>query len=361
MAETKTQAPPECFARLEKVFPMGCDGLRQTPAECLDCDIKTECLRAAVTGEQGLAVQEERLKRAYQAGSVGFLERWAQQKALERCRKKGAGWLGFWSRLRPPARPGRPEAGEASTVNMKNKSRIGRTVVIMVVAIFLASCLVVFGLLNSSLWDKLMGYYDLMSDREWVRATIKSAGWSAALVFIGLQIGQVLLAPIPGEVTGFLGGYMFGVLSGFLLSTIGLIIGSMINFWIGRILGERVVRRLVRCETYEKYNEMVQFKGILFIFIFFLVPGFPKDYLCMFLGLTTLPARVFFVITTAGRLPGTLALSLQGASIFERDYMFFVIVTLLCALFALVAYLVRDPLYRWMARHSKKRTCEPSL
>lgn len=243
---------------------------------------------------------------------------------------------------------------------MEDTSGFGRTILIMVVVIFLASCLVVFGLLNSGIWDKLLSYYDLMSDRDWVRAAVKSSGWAASLVLIGLQVGQVLFAPIPGELTGFLGGYMFGALNGFLLSTIGLTIGSMLNFWIGRFLGERVVRRLVRCETYEKYNEMVQFKGILFIFIFFLVPGFPKDYLCMFLGLTTLPARVFFVVSTVGRMPGTLALSLQGASIFERDYMFFVMVTVLCVLFALVAYLARDPLYRWMARLRKKNTCEPS-
>ena len=244
---------------------------------------------------------------------------------------------------------------------MENKSKLGRTVIIVVVAIFLASCLLVFGLLESSLWDKFLAYYDRMSDREWMRETVKSAGWAAALVLIGLQIGQVMFAPIPGELTGFLGGYMFGALNGFLLSTVGLTIGSMINFGIGHFLGERVVRRLVRCETYEKYNEMVQYKGILYIFIFFLVPGFPKDYLCMFLGLTSLPARVFFVVSTVGRLPGTLALSLQGASIFDKNYMFFIIITVLCLIFALVAFLAREPLYRWMSRLSKKKTCAPSL
>jgi uncharacterized membrane protein YdjX (TVP38/TMEM64 family) len=102
---------------------------------------------------------------------------------------------------------------------------------------------------------------------------------------------------------------------------------------------------------------MVQYKGILVIFIFFLIPGFPKDYLCMFLGLTTLPARVFFVLSTVGRMPGTLALSLQGASIFEKDYLFFVMVTALSLLFALVCYLARDPLYRWISRYSKKKAC----
>jgi uncharacterized membrane protein YdjX (TVP38/TMEM64 family) len=81
----------------------------------------------------------------------------------------------------------------------------------------------------------------------------------------------------------------------------------------------------------------------------------------MFLGLTSLPARVFFVISTVGRLPGTLALSLQGASIFDKNYVFFIVVTALCLVFALAAYLAREPLYRWMSRVSKKKNCEPSL
>ena len=235
---------------------------------------------------------------------------------------------------------------------------MGRTFITLVVVIFLASCLVVFVFFNSSLWDQLLRYYDLMTDREWLRQTVNSMGWAAPLVFMSLQIGQVLFAPIPGELTGFLGGYVFGALNGFLLSTLGLAMGSMINFAIGHFLGEPMVRKLVRCETYDKYNQMVQYKGILVIFIFFLIPGFPKDYLCMFLGLTTLPARVFFVLSTVGRLPGTLALSLQGASIFEKDYLFFVVVTALSLLFALVCYLARDPLYRWISRHSKNKACD---
>jgi hypothetical protein len=83
MADLNSQTPPECFARLETVFPLG-------------CAVKTECLRAAIQGQQGLAVHEERLARAYQAGQVGFLKRWVRQKGLERQKEK----TGRWSRLR---------------------------------------------------------------------------------------------------------------------------------------------------------------------------------------------------------------------------------------------------------------------
>jgi hypothetical protein len=96
MADLDPKMPPRCFAAIDTVFPMGPDGLRQTPPECLACGRKTECLRAALAREQGLVVHEERLARAYEAGAVGFVERWAQQKNLER-RRQGRT---FWQRIR---------------------------------------------------------------------------------------------------------------------------------------------------------------------------------------------------------------------------------------------------------------------
>jgi len=150
---------------------------------------------------------------------------------------------------------------------MTDKSRFKRLVLIVVGGVFLASCLIFLLLLNSSIWTKLLGYYDLFCDRQWLRHVVKSSGWAAPFIFVGLQAGQVVFAPVPGDVTGFLGGYMFGAWSGFFLSTIGLTLGSMLNFLIGHFLGERVVRRMVSCETYEKYDEMVQYKEILVIII----------------------------------------------------------------------------------------------
>ena len=65
------------------------------------------------------------------------------------------------------------------------------------------------------------------------------------MVFMGIQILQVIFAPVPGEATGFIGGYLFGVLEGFLYSSLALAIGSWINFSIGRFLGVRYVRKMI--------------------------------------------------------------------------------------------------------------------
>ncbi|MFC1858102.1 hypothetical protein ACFL9U_08730 [Thermodesulfobacteriota bacterium] len=76
------QKYPDCFGNLDTVFPLGENDLRSTPARCLACFCKTDCLRTAMAGEKGLEVQEEILDRAYSSGILGFVERWSQKKAI---------------------------------------------------------------------------------------------------------------------------------------------------------------------------------------------------------------------------------------------------------------------------------------
>jgi len=193
-------------------------------------------------------------------------------------------------------------------------------------------------------------WYGLVTDREWIRAAVESFGWAAPLVFIGIQIAQVIAAPVPGEATGFIGGYLFGILPGFIYSTIGLAIGSLINFGIGRMLGERFVRRLVAQERFRRIDRLVNRQGLIALFIMFLIPGFPKDYLSLALGLSTLPVKLFALMTCVGRMPGTLMLSLQGAALYDRSYGLLAVVAGASLVLILLAYRYREALYRWVEK-----------
>lgn len=75
---------PHCYAILDKVFPMGENGLRQTPERCMVCLYKVECLRTAMGKSDGFKVKEEMIDRAYSSGIIGFFERWSQKKDLQR-------------------------------------------------------------------------------------------------------------------------------------------------------------------------------------------------------------------------------------------------------------------------------------
>jgi uncharacterized membrane protein YdjX (TVP38/TMEM64 family) len=200
------------------------------------------------------------------------------------------------------------------------------------------------------LWAWLSPYYEFASDKKRVKAAIKAAGPLGPLVFIAIQSLQVIFAPIPGEATGFLGGFLFGAPLGWLYSTLGLTLGSAAAFLLGRWLEKRFVARMVSPQTMQRFDFLMERQGALVAFILFLIPGFPKDYLCFILGLSPMDFRVFLVICTIGRIPGTLMLSLQGAQVYKGNYWNTLILLGLCLLLAGLAYVYREKLYVWIRR-----------
>jgi len=204
------------------------------------------------------------------------------------------------------------------------------------------------------IWEKIVEYFLVFSDREQIKSFITSFGAGAPAVFIIIQILQVLFAPVPGETSGFIGGFLFGTLKGFFYSSIGLTVGSCINFYIGRFLGERYIRKIISSDYLNRFDAFVKRKGAAVIFILFVFPGFPKDYLCLFLGLSTLSFKVFFIIVTIGRIPGTFLLSLQGAYLFEQNYLVFALIFCLCIILSLLAYRYKEGLYKWLEKFNNK-------
>lgn len=75
---------PDCFGKLEIVFPKGADGLRHSPRMCMACVFKTECLQTAMKQPAGLEVESEMVDRAYESRAISFIQRWAKRKSLHK-------------------------------------------------------------------------------------------------------------------------------------------------------------------------------------------------------------------------------------------------------------------------------------
>ncbi|MDI9569326.1 MAG: TVP38/TMEM64 family protein [Pseudomonadota bacterium] len=173
---------------------------------------------------------------------------------------------------------------------------------------------------------------------------VNSFGSLSVLAFIGLQILQVLLAPVPGEATGFVGGYIFGAVLGTIYSTIALAIGSWLAFSLARWLGLPFVEKAVSPAILQKYDYFMKHKGSWVVFILFLIPGFPKDALCYMIGLSHMPVRVFLVVSTLGRLLGTAMLSISGDMLRNEQHGPLWILAAVSLLAIVVAYIYRDRL-----------------
>jgi uncharacterized membrane protein YdjX (TVP38/TMEM64 family) len=207
------------------------------------------------------------------------------------------------------------------------------------------------------LWffDPILRLYHILADRQAVKGYIQSWGPYAPLVFILAQVLQVMLAPVPGEVSGFVGGYLFGAFKGFVYSSIGLAIGSATNFWIGRMLGRRFVRKLIPAGQLEKLDRFISHQGIVVLMVCFIFPGFPKDYLCLFLGLTALPFNMFILLAALGRMPGTLMLSFQGSLLYGQNYWTFAAIAMICLVAVWFGVKYKAGIYRWVERQNKPK------
>jgi uncharacterized membrane protein YdjX (TVP38/TMEM64 family) len=171
------------------------------------------------------------------------------------------------------------------------------------------------------------GLLEMLLDRERLLAFIDDHLAYAAFIFIGLQALQVVAAPVPGEVTGFVGGLLFDPWWGIALSTVGLAIGSLIAFMLARLMGRPLVENLVRAETIRRYDYVMRHKGLFLAFLMFLIPGFPKDILCYLLGLGHMRVRDFLAVSITGRLLGTVLLTLGGSYVrAERWTALFVVI-----------------------------------
>ncbi len=188
----------------------------------------------------------------------------------------------------------------------------------------------------------------LYQDKELLRETLQQWEIMAPLVFILLQALQVVIAPIPGDVTGLLGGLLFGQWLGFFYSTVGLTAGSLLAFWVGRQLGAPFVERLVKPQTWNRLGFIVEAEGAILCFVIFLIPGLPKDTLCYLFGLSPMPFWTFAVVSTLGRMPGTWVLSAQGAKVATGQYVELALISALVAAVAIPLYYYRDRIVSWV-------------
>lgn len=182
--------------------------------------------------------------------------------------------------------------------------------------ISLGVVLVLVGLLTLFMWRWLSSF-----SQEDFRAYIRSYGAAGWLILLGLQILQVFVALIPGELIETAGGFIFGPILGTLLCYAGLTIGSTIIFLLTRRFGTQLAEVFI---SREKINDLrfinTEKKRDRLIFLMFFIPGTPKDLLTYFVGLTDIKLGSFLVISLVARIPSVLSSTFGGHLLGEGKY-----------------------------------------
>ncbi len=167
-------------------------------------------------------------------------------------------------------------------------------------------------LLAWGLWSS--GFFEAIRTTRGLRDYIQRFTPYSHLVFFGIQLASVILAPIPSNLTAAAGGVLFGALTAFLLTWMAVVLGSAIVFLLGRALGRPFAERFISRRNLERYGEVIRRKRDVFLLLAFLFPFFPDDLLCIMAGLTEISFRRFLLLVALARPWGLLVASAVGGS-----------------------------------------------
>ena len=140
---------------------------------------------------------------------------------------------------------------------------------------------------------------ELETDEEKMNALkslIDGAGAWSMLVYVLVQILQVVILPLPAFVCYFPGTLIWGPGIATLLASAGVLIGSLICYFLGKLFGRRAVEWIAGKEATDKYANYLGKRGKGLFVIMQILPFFPDDILCLIAGLTGMNF-IFFLAT----------------------------------------------------------------
>jgi len=151
-----------------------------------------------------------------------------------------------------------------------------------------------------------------------IKNFILSTGALGVVVFILIQIAQVVCIPIPSVIIVLVGTLIYGPSLCALFCSIGVILGSYISFGIGKSFGKKFVGWIVGNDKLEHYLGMLKGREKMFLCIAFIFPLFPDDILCLISGISNITFKEFSKITLLTRPIGVIFLCYFGGGFFTQ-------------------------------------------
>lgn len=219
-------------------------------------------------------------------------------------------------------------------MNQKHKKavRIASVVIFFAVMIILtAVCWPVVRLIQSD--EGRMVLKDFVSDNIFL----------GVLMFLALQILQIVVALIPGAVVQVLGGVLFGGFWGTLLCVLGTFLGEAIVFYVVRRFGKPFVEAVIDSKNIKRLSFLQDTKKCeLAVFILFLIPVMPKDALTYIAPLTRIKPSAFFLLSMLARSPWLVVSNVFGSSLESGNLLIMVIMVAIVAVGGVVGILYKD-------------------
>ncbi len=188
-----------------------------------------------------------------------------------------------------------------------------------IIRLFLGVCVIIFILVTMWLIGRPLVHF--VSDPEKFRDWVSDKGVWGIIVFIILNVLQVILAIIPGGPFEVGAGYAFGIVKGTLICDFAMTLGSILTFLLTKKFGIRFATLFFSKEKLDSLKFLkTSPKSKSILFLFFLIPGTPKDLMSYFVGLTDLKILPWIFINFVGRFPAILLSVIGGSALGQESY-----------------------------------------
>ncbi|OHY30352.1 hypothetical protein BI362_03490 [Streptococcus parauberis] len=145
-----------------------------------------------------------------------------------------------------------------------------------------------------ALWAYRLG---ILNDSNALKDLVMAYPFWGPVIFIVVQIFQIVFPVIPGGLTTIAGFLIFGPIEGFIYNYIGIIIGSYLLFIIVKIYGRKFNLLFVDEKTFYSYERKLETPGYEKLFILCMAsPISPADIMVMITGLTNMSSKRFLSI-----------------------------------------------------------------
>lgn len=191
----------------------------------------------------------------------------------------------------------------------KSKKQIASVAVLVLLCAGCAAAAVVF---RGEIWALITSQAARDEFVEWVR----SHGAWGMVVFLALEVFQIVVAVVPGEPVQIMAGALYGPVGGLALCLAGILIGSTLIYFFVRALGAKAVDPAV-LHRYRFLQDEKRARSALYLLFF--LPGMPKDLLTYIGPFLPLKPGEFLFICTLARFPCLLASTVAGDSLFEGN------------------------------------------
>lgn len=170
----------------------------------------------------------------------------------------------------------------------------------------------------------------------------------SALAYIGAQVLQIIICIIPGQALQIAGGYLYGFWLGFILSFIGAFIGSVIVFYLAQFLGHDAMHILF---GQRKVNDMLakinSKRGMMLVFIIFLIPGIPKDLCTYAAGISEMKIKPFLILSLIARSPGMMCSLAIGRQVMHGNYTSAIVIAVIVVILFIFGVLFREKIFKF--------------